>query len=116
MLTARFDVDAAHRAGALEALAQRLLPPLTSRPGIAGVHLCLADEAISRVETAEKKARADATVVPTWIVLLEGHSAADVRAAFEALAPALGAQHASAPDTAIYGHEFTRLKTPWSAG
>jgi hypothetical protein len=116
MLTARFDIDAAHRTGAIEALTQRVLPPLTFRPGIAGVHLCLADEAISSVETAEKKARADVTLVATWIVLLEGNSAADVRGAFEALAPALGTQHASAPDTAIYGHEFTRLKTPWSAG
>jgi hypothetical protein len=32
-----------------------LLPPLCDNKGIAGVHLCLADESISKVETAEKK-------------------------------------------------------------
>ena len=53
------------------------------------MHLCLADEAISNVETAEKKARADATLVPAWIVLIEGIDADVVRAAAEALAPAL---------------------------
>ena len=85
MLTMRFDIDAAHRAAAIEALTTRVLPPLALRKGIAGVHLCLADEAISRIETAEKKARADTTLVPTWIVLIEGIGAAEVRAAGEVL-------------------------------
>ena len=70
--TVRFDVDATRRAFTLDALATRLLPALALRTGIAGVHLCLADEAVSNVETAEKRARADATLVPTWIVLIEG--------------------------------------------
>jgi hypothetical protein len=116
MLTMRFDIDAAHRASAIEALTRRVLPPLSFRNGIAGVHLCLADEAISKVETTEKKARADTTLVPTWIVLMEGNAVADVRAAGDALAPGLQAHNASALETAIYRHEFTRLKTPWSAG
>ncbi len=72
ILTMRFDIDAARRAAAIEALTTHVLPPLALRKGIAGVHLCLADEAISNVETAEKKARADTTLVPTWIVLIEG--------------------------------------------
>ena len=50
------------------------------------MHLCLADEAVSKIETAEKKARADTTLVPTWIVLIEGIGAADVRAAGDVLA------------------------------
>lgn len=116
ILTVRFDIGAAHRAPAIEALTRRILPPLAFRNGIAGVHLCLADEAISKVETAEKKARADTTLVPKWIVLIEGNAAADVRAAGDELASALAAHSAGAPDTAIYRHEFTRLKTPWSAG
>lgn len=116
ILTMRFDIDAAHRASAIEALTTRILPPLPFRKGIAGVHLCLADEAISKVETAEKKARADTTRVPTWIVLIEGNAVADVRAAGDALAPGLQMHNASAPETATYRHEFTRLKTPWSAG
>ena len=116
MLTMRFDVAAAHRAFAVEALANRVLPPLSLRIGIAGVHLCLADKAVSNVETAEKKARADKTLVPTWIVLIEGIGAYEVRTAGEVLVPALEHHHARGIETAIYRHEFTRLKTPQSAG
>ena len=116
VLTMRFDIDAVHRMGTIEALTRRILPPLTFRHGISGVHLCLADEAISNAETAEKNARADTTLVPTWIVLIEGNAVADVRGAGDALTPGLAAHHASAFETAIYRHEFTRLKTPWSAG
>ena len=116
MLTMRFDVDAPHRAFAVDALAARILPPLALRVGVAGVHLCLADEAISSVETAERKARADKTLVPTWIVLIEGIGMDEVRGASDELAPALEQHHARAIETAIYRHEFTRLKTPQSAG
>jgi hypothetical protein len=50
------------------------------------------------------------------VVLIEGSSVGDVRGAGEAMARGLSAHGASAPDIAIYGHEITRLKTPWSAG
>jgi hypothetical protein len=116
MLTMRFAIDAAHRATTIEALTRRILPPLTFRHGISGVHLCVADEAIGNVETADKKVQADAMPGPSWVVLIEGNSVADVRGAGEALAPGLAAHKASALETAIYRHEFTRLKTPWSAG
>jgi hypothetical protein len=103
----------------VNALRQRLLPPIGDNKGIAGVHLCLADESISRVETAEKKARADTTQVPTWIILIEGNSSADVGAAGAALSrelqPLLGA-HGAEIATSVYQLEFTRCKTPWSAG
>jgi hypothetical protein len=116
MLTMRFDVDAVRRLGAIDALQARLLPPLALRKGIAGVHLCLADEAISKIETAEKKVRADATLVPTWIVLIEGIATMDVHAAGEVLRRDLGAYGATALAIAIYRLEFTRLKAPSSAG
>jgi hypothetical protein len=116
MLTVRFDVDAAHRASAIDALTTRILPPLALSTGIAGVHLCLADEAVSNVETAEKQARADTTLVPTWIVLIEGIGADELRAAGEALMPALEQHYARAIEIAVYRHEFTRLKTPQTAG
>ena len=116
MLTMRFDIDPARRADALEALTRRILPPLTFGNGIAGAHLCLTDEAISNVETAEKKTRPDALRVPAWIVLIEGKAVAEVRAAGEALVAGLAEHGAPAPDIAIYRHEITRLKTPWSAG
>src|SRR6185295_4432751 len=85
MLTACFDVEATHRAFAVAALTSTILPPLALRVGIAGVHLCLADEAVSKVETAEKKARADRTLVPTWIVLIEGIGGDEVQAAADGL-------------------------------
>ena len=119
ILTQRFDVGERDRSQVLKALRQRLLPPLCDDKGIAGVHLCLADESISKVETAEKKARADTTQVPTWISLIEGNSSADVGATGAALGqelqPLLGA--AAAPIlTSVYQLEFSRCKTPWSAG
>jgi hypothetical protein len=105
MLTQRFDVDAAEADRTSDALRRRLLPPLALRKGIAGVHLCLADEAISGIETAEKKARPDATAIPTWIILIEGTSEIDVRNAGELLKADLRAlPGASTPviDTSIY--------------
>jgi len=119
ILTQRFDVGERDRSQVVKALRQRLLPPLCDNKGIAGVHLCLADESISKVETAEKKARADTTQVPTWIILIEGNSSADVGAAGAALSqelqPLLSA--ADAPIlTSVYQLEFSRCKTPWSAG
>ena len=116
MLTMRFDIPPMHRARAVLALTRDVLPPLAFRPGVSGVHLLLADEAASKVETAEKKARADATEVPTWVILVEGNSDVDVHAAGEALAPVLAEHHASERNVAVYRHEYTRLKTPWSAG
>jgi hypothetical protein len=119
MLTQRFDVAAAERDRTVDAMRSRLLPPLAYRNGIAGAHLLVADEAASRIETVEKAARADVTLVPTWIVLIEGGAAADVRAAGEALASdlrALGGAAAPAPATAVYQLQHARCKTPWSAG
>jgi hypothetical protein len=119
MLTQRFDVAEGDRVHVVEALRQRLLPPICDNKGIAGVHLCLADESISKVETAEKKARADTTQVPTWIILIEGKSSADVGAAGAALTrelqPLLGADGAQIL-ASVYQLEFSRCKTPWSAG
>ena len=116
MLTMRFDIAAAKRASAINALVGHILPPLSLRNGISGVHLCIADEAISKVETNEKKARADTTLVPTWIVLIEGNAVGDLRAAEHALVAQLEQLGATAPEIAVYALEFTRLKTPWSAG
>ena len=119
MLTQRFDVGERDHSQVVNALRQRLLPPLCDNKGTAGVHLCLADESISKVETAEKKARADTTQVPTWIILIEGNSSADVGAAASGLSqelrPLLGAADASVL-TSVYQLEFSRCKTPWSAG
>ena len=115
MLTQRFDVDAAEAARTSDALRRRLLPPLAGRKGIAGVHLCLADEAISRIETAEKKARSEATAIPGWIVLIEGTSEIDVRGAGESLTAdlrALPGMPAPAIDTSTYQLQHALSKAP----
>jgi len=83
---------------------------------VTGVHLCLPDEAASTIETVDPTPRPGASAVPEWIALIEGIATASVRGAGDTLASALQSLHAGAVDTAIYRHEITRLKTPWSAG
>jgi hypothetical protein len=115
MLTERFELADADRAEMLETLCARLLPPLAERKGIAGVHLCVADQTISRIETAEKKARADATAIPGCIVLIEGTSESDVREAGDSLAADVRALlGGSSPciDTSIYQLQHARSRTP----
>jgi hypothetical protein len=119
LMTVRFDVPSAARADIVKGLRQAVLPPLADRPGITGVHLCLADEAVSKVETAEKKARSEGTAVPTWIVMIEGCRADYVRSAANAFITGLAALPGAAPvtpDSTLYQLEYTRCKTPWSAG
>jgi hypothetical protein len=116
VLTLRFAIAAVRRDGTVEALRRRILPPLAWRKGVTGVHLCLADHAASNVETAERKARANATAVPSWIVLVEGVSPDDVRGAADDLAGSLREFEPYDQERAIYRLETTRLKTPWAAG
>jgi len=116
MLTLRFTADPAQRGALAAALRERVLPPLVQQVGIAGVHVGFADEAASNIETAERKARTSATLVPSCVVLIEGISAEAVEAAARPLVAALRAQGASGIDEAVYRLEFTRLKTPWAAG
>lgn len=116
MLTLRFAIDPARRDGTVDALRRRVLPPLLYRKGVAGIHLCLADEAASAMETAERKARGTPDAVPSWIVLIEGISVPDVEGAADDLTPALAAHGAHAVERAVYRLELTRLKTPWAAG
>jgi hypothetical protein len=119
LMTVRFDVPSTARADVVKGLRQQILPPLGDKPGITGVHLCLADEAVSKVETAEKKARSEGTQVPTWIVMIEGCRADYVRTAGDAFIAGLAAlpgAAAVAPNSTLYQLEYTRCKTPWSAG
>lgn len=68
--TYRYDVaDAAATSHRARVCAR--LPGVAQEAGIAGAHLLIADPEGSALETAEKRARADATLIPRWIVLLE---------------------------------------------
>jgi hypothetical protein len=118
-VTVRFDVPSTARTEVVKGLRQHVLPPLVEMAGITGVHLCLADEVVSKVETAEKRARSEGTQVPTWIVLIEGCRADRVRSAvdaFNAGLVALPGVGIATPSCALYQLEYTRCKTPWSAG
>jgi hypothetical protein len=101
--TYRYDVDdlraASHRARMADALGS-----CARKDGIAGAHLLVALTEASAVETEERKARGSATLVPSWIVLIEGWSDVEPFAAFarsfaknEAFAEAI-----TPPDWTVY--------------
>lgn len=116
MLTLRFAIDSAQRESTIDAMRRRILPPMSSGRGVAGVHLCLADPAASAIDTAERKACAAGTEIPAWILLIEGNGVPEVDAIAEEFMPALSAHGATLPEHAVYRLQFTRLKTPWAAG
>lgn len=76
-------VQLAPAAGRAEALSdhleRHLLPDLVTRPGIVGAHLLEADEAASRMETAEKSLRDRPDEVADWVVLVEALDAPVLR-------------------------------------
>src|SRR5579871_2105592 len=53
MLTQRITLPCETRQDLVAKLSEKVLPPLTDLPGVAGVHLCVADESASAVETFE---------------------------------------------------------------
>ena len=110
MATLRFDVAAADAAAVSAALIERSLPPLVTQVGVAGVHLCRTDDAVSRIDTAEKKSRGEGTQIPSWVVLIEGLSDAVVGRAAAALAGELRALAIEAVDPATYRLEHQRSK------
>ncbi|WP_243667007.1 hypothetical protein [Pseudomonas brassicae] len=118
-MTLRFNVAVERYTDVLQALCERVLPPLVEAQGITGVHFCTADEAVSKVETAEKKARSEGTEIPSWIIMVEGCAADYVGHVREQLVAAVGnlmddpEQQLS---TTLYQLEYTRCKTPSSAG
>jgi hypothetical protein len=70
------------------------VPKLFDQPGVVGAHFGVADRPGSDIITAERKERGATTLVPGWVVLLEGVSQAAVEEAAGCLAalPEHGAQ------------------------
>lgn len=119
LVTVRFDVADERYTEVVQALRDRVLPPLVDAQGITGVHFCTADEVVSKVETAEKKARSEGTEIPSWVIMIEGCAADYLGHAREQLVAELGdlLGNPSQPlDTTLYQLEYTRCKTPVSAG
>jgi hypothetical protein len=83
LATIRFDVKDGADDALRSALSDKLLPPLVSRPEVVGAHLCIVDKTLSGTNTSLQRTRTIG--VPSWIVLIEGASAAAVRAATDTL-------------------------------
>jgi hypothetical protein len=120
MLTMRFDV-ASHERRALQESASRIAQPIEALQGIAGLHICLADEQASEVNTFEKTFRTSADITPQGVAMVEGTSRECVRLAGEALAAELRHFCQSPAEIAIYQVEHTLAnsrsgQTPRSAG
>jgi hypothetical protein len=114
MLTLRFDVAAPAHAELARLLRQQLLPAIVDLRGVTGVHLCRADEEGSAIETAEKAARDSATLIPRWILMIEGISARAVEDAARQVTATLAQQPAVRDlDQAVYLLEYQRCKLPW---
>ena len=116
--TFRYDVADSLATTHRTRMAQHALPALAATPDIAGCHLLVADEAASAVETAEKKVRAEANLIPRWIVLIEGWGdEAPFRATCEGLLDGdLFADASRPPSFGIYRLQNSRGPFPWSAG
>jgi hypothetical protein len=111
LLTLRFDAQPG-QADALEHyLAQTALPPLVRIAGVSGVHLAIADQAASNIDTAERRGRQVA--MPSWIVMVEGSWASAVDMACDALLAAdVQAQGVTGPVArGLYGLEICCIKT-----
>ncbi len=116
--TLRYDVDDARAAAHRKRLAQETLPGLAQARGIAGCHLLVADAAASAVETAEKRVRAEANLVPRWIVLIESWDDTEPFCALcdELMADAAFEDALSPPELGVYRLQNARGPLPWSAG
>jgi hypothetical protein len=81
MHTVRFDAapdksEALHRF-----LVNEAIPKIAAAPGVAGAHFCRADQSSSHIDTTEKKTRGSATLVPNWVLMVEGVNQSFVEAA-----------------------------------
>ncbi|HUI18849.1 MAG TPA: hypothetical protein VL244_14360 [Alphaproteobacteria bacterium] len=117
--TWRYDVPEAAAEEHRSALARRILPEFADQPGVAGVHLLIADMEASATDTAEKRARGAADQLPRWILLAEGWG--DVET-FEALCrktlgdEVLAKAGAAGPAAfGLYRLQISRAKQPWTA-
>ena len=81
ILTVRFESAAGQEERLARFLADEALPRAFDRPGVVGAHFGTADRSGSEIETMERKARGNLTLVPGWVVLLEGVSGAALESA-----------------------------------
>jgi hypothetical protein len=85
MMAYRFEATGGREDALQGYLGREALPVVIDRPGMLGVHFGVADSSGSDIITEEKRARGGSTLVPGWVLLLEGISAIAVDAAAEPL-------------------------------
>jgi len=119
MMTGRLDALAGREDEFQRYLAREALPAVVDRPGVLGAHFGVADRSGSETVTEEKKARGGITLVPGWVILLEGVSTHAVKAAAEPQLSisALRDHGGSDPiDAGVYRLESSRSKTSFATG
>jgi hypothetical protein len=95
-LTLRFDPAPGADADLTRYLTEEALPRAAERPDIVGAHLLLADKSASAMVPVERQGRP--TIIPNWIVLIEGVSLEAVNSVGDAqLAEQALAEHGCAP-------------------
>ena len=89
------------------------LPPLADIVQVTGVHLCIADQAGSRIETAEKKGR-PVDGIPSWLIMIESGTPEGADEACDRLLAADLTKHGAKAETerGLYSLQYCRMKTP----
>ena len=89
------------------------LPPLADIVQVTGVHLAIADQAGSRIETAEKKGR-PVDGIPSWLVMIESGTPEAADAPCDKLLAGDLAKHGARPEMerGLYALQYCRMKTP----
>jgi hypothetical protein len=108
LLTLRFDVEESERKN-LESISMKI----ATLPEVTGAHILKGDDEASGIKTAESKDRKDFELPARWIMLVEACSV-EALAAVRTLLNDHSALRAA--NAGLYRHEYTRLKTAWTAG
>ncbi len=119
IMTWRFETMTGQEDNCRRYLAREALSAAVERPGVVGAHFGVADRSGSEIVTEEKKARGSATLVPGWIILLEGISAAALEKAAKSVLglDALRSHGAADPiEQGVYRLECSSVKTAFAVG
>ena len=113
ILTLRFGAAEGREADLEKYLRHVALPPLADIVMVTGVHLAVADQAGSRIETAEKKGR-PVDGIPSWLIMIEaGMPEAADEACDKLLAGDLTKHGARREmERGLYSLQYCRMKTP----
>ncbi len=115
--TFRYAIDESRAQAHRTNMADVALPRIAQLAGVAGVHLLIADEAASAVETVEKKVRAEKNLIPRWIVLIEswGDMEPFVALCAEIAQDSTFADATAVPTVSVYRLQNSRTKFPGNA-